>query len=191
MRRYIYILVILCTAPYIEAQQLTVRYQGQTVPVRQVSDNSWEITLDETPFILLPKENLAALAKKAELQQAEIERHEKVIAALNNTIEKYEEYRKAADQHINTQKALINTADSLYTGYKSLYQDLKRFAGLTPLAIIGGAGVINPPSTQHGSVECWGVVGSLGVRYQNWIGQYQFGRGYQGFMVGFQYSFGQ
>ncbi|HKJ67447.1 MAG TPA: hypothetical protein VKA68_05785 [bacterium] len=185
MRRFIYVLVILAMAVHVKAQQLTVRYQGQTVPVRQVSEDSWEITLDGTPYILLLKSDLADLAKKAELQQAEIERHEKVIEALNNTIEKYETYRKAADQHIQTQKALINTADSLYKGYQSLYQDLKRFAGLSPLAVIGGAGVINPPNSGIG------VVGSLGVRYQNWIGQYQFGKGYQGFMVGVQYSFGQ
>ncbi|HEX9652138.1 MAG TPA: hypothetical protein VGA99_00375, partial [bacterium] len=87
-------------------------------------------------------------------------------------------YQQRADDHIKVQQQLISTADSLYTGYKSLYHDLKKITGLNTLSLIAGVGLIDPPGAS------WRPVGSFGVGINNYLTQFQFGKDYKGLVVG-------
>jgi len=164
-------------------QDLTIQYNTEAVPVRQLDSTSWEVTLDGEPYIVLRKSDLSELARRAELQEAEIERYKTVTASLDSSLEAYRQYREAADQHIETQERLIQTADSLYLGYQSLYEDLKRYSGLTSWSIMTGLGVLNPPESNML------LSGMIGLRYQSWVGQFHFGKKTRGVLIGFQYAF--
>ncbi len=184
MPRYILGLILLIQlSGFASGQELTVQYNDELAPVRQLDSASWEVTLDGEPYIVLRKSDLTELARRAELQEAELERYKTVTASLDSSLEAYKQYREAADQHIETQQRLIQTADSLYLGYQSLYEDLKRFSGLTSWSIMAGLGVLNPPQSNIL------MSGMVGVRYQSWLGQFHFGKKTQGVLVGFQYAF--
>lgn len=107
------------------------------------------------------------------------------IAAFKRIVETSEKLEKSADTLINSQKAIIITADSLYAGYKNLYHDLKRLADINTFSITPGIGVVNIPDISP-QVN---LVFNLGFEYNKINLNALVGKKYQGLTVGYRIGF--
>ena len=166
------------------AQDLVVKRSNESLPATKVDDKIWLVRLDGEDYFILQRSTVDSLTKKVAIKNAIIERHEKVLAVKDTLLAKYTAFEQKANAHIDTQKKLITTADSLYLGYKSLYKDFKRFVGLSNYALTAGIGLADLPG------NAWKPMFSLGGGYRNWQAQYQFGKDYRGIVVGYRLPFG-
>ncbi len=157
-----------------EAQELVLLRGNERLPLTRVDTTSWSVELDGELYLLLPKEVVQTLTKKIRLLQNDVERYTRILAAKDSLLAAFGDFQSKAEKHIETQEELISTADSLYTGYKSLYKDLKRLAGLSTIWLSAGVGLVDPPG---GS---WRPVGSLGLGFNNWTASFEFGKSYRG-----------
>jgi len=178
MKRFFWMMCLLGAWAAAPAQDLVVRRGNENLPAVKVDEKIWLLRLDGEEYFILQRSTIDTLTKRIAIKDAVIARHEKVLAAQDTLLRKYTVFEKAANEHIDTQKKLITTADSLYTGYKSLYEDLKRLIGLSSFAVTAGVGLADPPGGG------WRPIGTLGVGLQNWWAQYQFGKDHRGIMVG-------
>ena len=172
-------ILVVCVGAVSYSQDLTVRRGAETLTATKVDDKIWLLRMDGEEYFILQRSTVDTLTKRIAIKDAVIERHEKVLAAQDTLLGKYATFENAANQHIAVQKALIDTAETLYTGYKSLYNDLKKVIGLTSFAVTGSFGLVDPPG---GSVR---PVAAIGVSFQHWLAQYQFGKDFKGVMVGY------
>ncbi len=161
----------------LSAQDLTLKRGDQNLSGRKIDENTWLFSIDGVPFLLMKKAELDTLVRKYKLLKNDLDRTNKVIAAKDTLLESFLTYESRADEHIATQKQLINTADSLYVGYKGMYNDLKKMLGLaSTFSIVGGVGLLDPPNAG------WRPVVSAGLGVGNWIGQFQYGKDYKGLL---------
>ena len=162
------------------SQDLTVVRGGEQLPAQllDAGEQIWLVQMDGKNFFILPQATLDSLTKQIQLKDALIERHETVIAAQDSLIDKYEAYQTAADAHVDTLQQAVVLADSLFNGYKLLYNDLKSVIGLNTFSIFAGLGTADLPDS---SLR---LVGSAGVGYEQWWGQVQVGDGYRSLTVG-------
>jgi hypothetical protein len=183
MNKFILLLIIFLSWQ-IYGQDLIIKKNSQNIPAVKVDEKIWHAKIDGEEFLLIPRATVDSLTKKILKQKAIIEHHESVMAANDSLIKKYENFEQRADTHIQDQKLLIKTADSLYVGYKGLYKDLKRVVGFSTFAIIGGTGLVNLPG------RSWQPVASVGLGYHRWQAQYQLGSDYHEIIVGFRWNLG-
>lgn len=80
---------------------------------------------------------------------------------------------------------MLITADSLYTGYKGLYKDLKRLYDINTFSITPGIGIVNIPDINP-QVN---LVFNLGFEYQKVNLNALLGKKYQGLTVGYRIGF--
>lgn len=174
-------LVLLNTATLVSAQS-RITLKGKTISGSEVADEIWIFQNAADTVIAMNYSEYRALNRKIEELSAGQHRLERIIEAKNELIDAFENYEQKADSHIRTQDAMIETADSLYTGYRDLYRDLKSIYGLNTVSLILGAGSFNHDQTR------WHPVGNVGVTYKQYQGIFEFGIGesYKGFLV--QYS---
>lgn len=166
------------------AQELTLVRGDKTIPGRQIDAESWEFQLDGESYLLVKRAWVQEMARMIEILQSDTARYREILAAKDTLLQKFETFQQKADEHIEVQQRIIKTADTLYTGYKDLYHDLKRLYGLSNFALMAGVGVIDPPG---GS---WRPVGSIGLGINNWVTQFQIGDDYKGLVVGLRWPFG-
>lgn len=178
----LFLFVMITISLQSQAQELVLLRENQRFEATQVDEDSWKFLIESEEFSLVKSSLIIELNKKIEILQADTTRLHKIIRAKEDLLESFENYEEKADAHIRVQEELITTADSLYTGYKDLYTDLKRITGLTTFALTGGVGLIDPPG------DTWRPIGSLGARINTWSGQLQFGKEYWGVLVGVQWS---
>lgn len=178
-------IVSLCSLMVIGAAahaQTRITIDGKSINGREAREDIWVFEDNEDSLIAIRRDRYRDLTQKIRELTLEGERLEKIIQAKDELIEAFETYEGAADTHIRTQAEMIATADSLYTGYKDLYQDLKSIYGINTVSLLLGAGGFN-----HDRID-WYPMGSVGVTYKRIQGIYEFGIGepYNGFQV--QYS---
>jgi hypothetical protein len=165
------------------AQDLVVQRGANTFRAVKVDEKVWLLQLDGEEYFIIQRSTIDTLTKRIAIKDAVIARHEKVIAAQDTLLRVYAGFEQAANVHIENQKQLITVADSLYTGYKSLYSDLKDLIGLTNLALTASVGLADTPDSN------WRPIGSIGLGYNRWLAQYQFGKDFKGLLVGFHWPF--
>jgi hypothetical protein len=176
--RYILIIYLLSFVPA-GAQNLSLTGNHIQVTGQQVDQNSWYFDMGDSVMILMNMQDFNQLITEIRYLQADTTKSQKIIAAKNELIEKFEKYQAKADTHIVVQQELISKADSLYVGYKGLYTDLKKIYGMSKFSIIPGVGLMNPPNEEN-----WDFIGSVGVEYEKWQGQFQFGKQYKAVVIG-------
>jgi len=184
MRKIFYALLFISISITAHAQDLVVKRGNEMLQAAKVDEKIWLLQMDDEQYYILQRSTVDTLTKRIAILKAVNTRHEKVLAANDSLLKKYTHFEQAADEHIATQSKLITTADSLYKGYKSLYSDLKRAVGLSTYSLIPGVGLVHTPENK------WRPVGSIGIGYYSWLAQYQFGKDYYGFLVGFRWSSG-
>ena len=121
------IMAIMAFCMKIQAQELILMHGQERIQARQLDESSWLFNIDGEEFLLMKKEDIASLTKQIKLLQNDVERFKKVIDAKESLLTAFETYELKADEHIKTQTALIDTAESLYSGYQSLYNDVKKY----------------------------------------------------------------
>lgn len=174
----ILLIAISCTATY--AQDVIIKYDGQNLQVVKERDKIWKVIIDGEEYLLLPQEIIAGLSKKIEDQKAVIEHRDTLLAIQKRLIQGYERFENAANEHISNQEKIIEKADELYTGYKSLYSDLKKISGLSKYSILAGVGLAQVTENE------WKPIVSFGFGYRNWYAQYQLRKNYGCLVVGFR-----
>jgi hypothetical protein len=183
MRTMILLIVVMGSiATQTQAQELVLMRGDEIIQGSQIDEDSWSFRIQGEEYLLAKKSLIAELSKKIELLQADTTHLQKIIAAKDTLLKSFDTYEKSAEEHIQTQKELITTADSLYTGYKDLYHDLKRIVGLSTFSLTPGIGILNLTN------DDWKLIGSLGIGYHDWLGQFQFGKDYKGIVVGFRWT---
>ncbi|MDX1619009.1 MAG: hypothetical protein R3224_09505 [Balneolaceae bacterium] len=162
--------------------QTRITIEGKTINGREARENIWVFEDSEDSLITIRRQMYRDLTQKIRELQLEGERLEKIIQAKDELIEAFENYEGAADAHIRTQAELIETADSLYLGYKDLYRDLKSIYGINTVSLLLGTGAFNFDRTE------WNAVGSVGVAYKRYEGTVDFGLTRSYFGLNLQYS---
>lgn len=160
-----------------DAQRLQI--DNKTLSGSEVTEDTWYFQDEEDTIIAVSFHIYNELVKKARAQEAETQRLKEILQAKEALIASFESYESAADEHIEVQKALVSTADSLYTGYKGLYQDLKKLYPNHTLSLIPGLGYYDLPEKN-------GVMLSLGLDYKKVQGQFQFAEDYKGVVIGYR-----
>jgi len=151
-------------------------YNGQTISGSQIDADSWSFVIGGEKFMLLKRDLVVGMSEHIEILEADSLRLEKIIAAKDHLLAGFEAYEKSADEHIEVQKELVATSDSLYAGYKNLYHDLKQIMGVSTFALNPGLGLIYDGR--------WKFTLALGVDYRSWTGQFQFGDHCGGLILG-------
>jgi len=159
------------------AQEITLTKDGSSLPVHQVRENVWLVDIDDSDFYLLPRDVVDRLTETIDSLSAVVDHRDTVIAIKDTLLQRYSSFERKASAHIETQQQLIQTADSLYIGYKSLYRDLKRAVGLSTFSLTAGVGWVDPPATRSRPTA------SVGFGYQNWVALYQVGKNLHGLSV--------
>ena len=156
---------------------------GQAMAGRPADDENdkWVfVTAAGKQYLLVSQGHYNQLTEVTAKLDVKLEICQDSIRELQNLISKYETFDSIARTNIAMQQQLISQSDSLYTGYKDLYQDLKEYMELKKLFFIPGIGVIRPPG------GAGRIIGSIGVDYNNWNGHLQFGGGHIGLIMGYR-----
>ncbi len=180
MRSLLLFTVILFIHIQTVSQELTVFKGEEQLSVNRLDDQFWHVVMDEEEYYLLQRTAVETLAKRVDSLRAVVEHRDSIIAAQERLLTAYEEFEKRADEHIEVQNQIITTADSLFHGYRSLYNDLKELIATPTFAFTGGLGVV------YLEDDVWRPVGMVGLQYHHWQAQYQIGRRYHGVVVGFR-----
>ncbi|NOX36698.1 MAG: hypothetical protein GXO78_04095 [Calditrichaeota bacterium] len=166
------------------AQTVVIHVDQRRYPAQEIEPGIWYVQLEEQEYFLIPRATVDSLTKKIKLLKAKITRDSAVIAALDSLLDRYETYQTAADRHIQLQRQLLQTADSLYRGYKGLYRDAKKLIGWSPFSLNVGLGLARFPEDR------WRPIGSVGVGYRNWQAYYQMGSDYRALVIGIRWPLG-
>ncbi len=161
--------------------QNNITLNGVRINGEEVDNNIWVFQNNQDTIIALKFEEYKALNKKIEELLAAHEWLDSIIIAKNELIAAFEDYEEKADTHIDVQSKLINVGDSLYLGYKSLYNDLRSIYGMQTFSVILGSGAYNYDKNS------WKPYLDVGVAYKNFQGNYQFGKEFKG--INLQYVF--
>lgn len=176
--------VLLLGADISRAQSdLTIIFQGDTVKAqRQKPDRKvWIVELKGEKFYLVRDSVVRSLSFDADSALKIVERHEEVLRAQQALLGKYQSFESAAEAHVAKQNEIILTGDSLYRGYKRLYEDLKKVAGVSTWSVSASLMPFWNSDTP--------VLFSLGVGYFNWSLQYVGGKNHDGILIGYRYQF--
>ena len=177
--------ILLLIAGILVAQDVSIKWNGQTFPARNVGNGIYAVHVDGKELLILPKITVDSLLQKIELLTVENERHRKVLGAQDSLLNAYSTFEQRAKQHIAVQKTLIATVDSLYIGYQQLYQRARKLIGYGKYALWGQLIV-----AQWGSPAETHPLGSLGIGFENWMIGYQFGAQFQGIAIGIRWPVG-
>jgi hypothetical protein len=184
MRKIIFLLLLLCWYSIAHTQNLIILNDSERLTAQKIDEKMWLVQMEGEDYFLIQRSAVDTLTKRINIKNAIIERHMQVIAAQDTLLKKFSKFEDAADRHIATQKELIVTADSLFTGYQSLYHDIKKVFGLTTFSIVPGFAFVDPPRGD------WRPIGAIGIDYHQWLTQYHFGKDYQGILVAYRVSLG-
>ena len=150
-------------------------------PVRELPDGGKSVAIDGRTYFLVDKEDLASLSAESEVLRALVSKNDTLFAKHDAVLARYSRYESAAESLVTRQESQIVQAEKINQAYDELYRDLKRLAGISPWSLVGGVGV------QSFNAETR-IVGALGIGYQQWLVQYQFGKNYNGVLTGFRLS---
>ncbi len=120
-------------------QELTIKVGSNSIPATKVED-AWTFKLEGVDYIIVRATEYGALSQKLEEAKAQLENRQAIIAAKDTMIASCQAFRSAAETHVATLNAANQVCDSLYRGYKALYQDCKELVGLTSFGFAVGAG---------------------------------------------------
>jgi hypothetical protein len=161
------------------AQQMFIQRGNEKFPVRDLPDGGKSVVIDGRTYFLVAKEDIAALSAESEALRALGSKNDTLFAKHDAVLARYSRYEAAAETLVTRQESQTLQAEKINEAYEELYQDLKRLAGISPWSIIAGVGVQSVDSDTR-------LMGSLGIGYQHWLAQYQFGKNYSGVLVGFR-----
>lgn len=162
--------------------QTSITIDGRTITGTEADEDIWVFEDARDTLIAMNFSEYKALNRRIEELLAERKKLNSVIEAKDELIAAFENYEEKADAHILTQEKMIETADSLYTGYKGLYEDLKSIYGIHTFSVVGGVGAYNFDQTD------WHALFSVGAEYKQYQGTVDIGldRSYIG--LNLQYS---
>lgn len=181
--KYYLTLILALIALTLNAQDAKLTING--VEHRGTKVNDGTVDFATANAILVPTETLKKII--ADLKYYKVLAHEDSIkiAELTKIIDASEKFENSADTLIKSQKAMLLTADSLYTGYKDLYKDLKRLCDINTFSITPGVGLVNIPDINP-QVN---LVFNLGFEYHKVNLNALIGKKYQGLTVGYRIRF--
>lgn len=170
-----------------QSQPLTVTYQArsytartQTVDFRGESIPIWAFSMQEKDYMILEQSVVVQLLQTLAKHKDSLRTCQKKLAVKDSLLNSYEKFEEAANRHIETQKEVIQKMDTLYLGYKGLYEDLKGVLGIGTkrISFMMNLGVVDPPAAGARPAAMVGL--SVGP----WLSHFQFARSFRGFYVG-------
>jgi hypothetical protein len=184
MKTSIFAVFALCMLANISgAQDLTIIFQGDTVKATRWKPDAkvWIAELKGEKFYLVRDSVIRSLSFDTDSALAVVRHHEEVLRAQQALLGKYETFQTAAEKHIAKQNEIIAIGDSLYRGYKSIYEDLKRVTGFSTWSIAASLIPVRTGDTH--------LLYSLGFGYGNISLQYVGGKDTDGILIGYRYPF--
>lgn len=171
------LLVILNTPCW--PQQTILLVDGAQVAGTSLGNGLWQFSIGGESFILIQEQKINDLAKKVEQLQADTTHLERIIEAKDELLRAFQAFEDSARIYIDIQQQTLATADTLYRGYRGLYQDSKKLWDKGGFSIIPGLGFVSPESGNK-------IVGSLGIEYEGFQGSVQIGKNYEGVLFGYR-----
>ncbi|HEY6952930.1 MAG TPA: hypothetical protein VI758_11015 [Bacteroidota bacterium] len=163
------------------SQSLFLLRGTERFPVRELADGGKSVVVDGKTYFLVAKEDLAALSAESEVLRTLVTRNDTLFAKHDALLARYARYEDAAENLIARQDSQIVQSEKINKAFDDLYRELKRIAGISPWSISGGLGVYSFDADAR-------LMASLGIGYQHWMAHYQFGKNYNGVVVGFRLS---
>ena len=153
--------------------QNSITIDGATMEGR-AAGNGWIFEGEQDTILAFKKEDYREVMEKVQKLRSEVKRLEDVVAAREKYIATVDDYRIEAENLIGLQQQMIGKADSLYTGYRSLYDDLKSVYGMSDISLKVGTGAFRYRP------DSWKPLFNLGVEYKQFQGSYLFGKNFNG-----------
>ena len=145
----------------------------------RATSSGWIFEGEQDTILAFTRENYSQVMQRVAELQEEVRHLEETIQARDELIDAFENYESNADRHIAVQKQMIGKADSLYTGYRDLYNDLEDICDPQDVSLVVGSGLY-----RYGNNN-WRPLLNLGVEYRQFQGSYLFGKDFNG--LSFQY----
>ncbi|MBI5216277.1 MAG: hypothetical protein HY960_11040 [Ignavibacteriae bacterium] len=177
--RYIFLFILLSTT--IHAQDILIKKGNREYPGKQ-QQGMWLVTMDSTDYVLLKKNSLDSFGFIIDSLEATITLLTTKLTAQEKVIEKCDAFERKSDSLHVLNNRILDTLNVLYRGYKGLYEDAKKLITGENFSLFLGGGIVQLPSDDYRPVL------SLGAGIGNWFGQYSFGSGYKGILLGVRYG---
>lgn len=172
------ILITACLPLLDLVAQDSVTLNGKTLNGSSIRSGYWLFQDQQDTIIALTMTEFSKIDAELSGNTIAVAWKDSIIAAQERELEAYRNYESNADQLVITQDQMIIKADSLYTGYKQLYKDLKKLTVQKTFSLVAGSGFYridqNDPS----------YIFNLGLEYRRLQVSYDFGgNGYKGFSM--------
>jgi len=155
----------------LHSQEVKFSIGGKPYQISRLDANTFVGKKDSATLIIMPIDTLSRLVERVRILQERVKRDSLEIASQMKLIQNYEAYKTAADTNLARQKALIAISDSISSGYKKLYYDLKSIAGASDYRLLLGFGGWRARDEVN-------IYGHLGLGYRDW--QFMFNYGFTG-----------
>ncbi|MCK4662354.1 MAG: hypothetical protein KAT68_05785 [Bacteroidales bacterium] len=173
MKKLLIIIIYVIGAYLLQAQE-SISIKGKTLQGHEAQLEYWLFKDDVDTIVAINYSEYVQMVHDLEEFQLQKARLGTIIKAKDELIAVFENYEKKADIHIVTQDSLINLADTLYLGYKGLYNDLKSIADIKTFSVLLGAGLNKYNQNNPGYIF------DAGFEYNKIQLNYQFGNKYNG-----------
>ncbi len=183
--RFILAVLFWCVTGLSAQTGMVLQRGNSQQPLHYLGEGMYSVAFEDTTFLIIPKATVDSLLKKIAVLQAQNRRLERVVAAKDSLLNAYETFEINVRRYVTQQQQLLQMADSLFMGYKSLYKDAKALVGYGRYALWGQVTI-----ARLGEPVAWKPLGSVGIGFRNWMIGYQFGQSFQGISVGIRWPVG-
>jgi hypothetical protein len=165
------------------AQDAKLTLNGKEYAGIKIAEGKYDFK--DANLILLPLDTLKKIIAKLKFLKVVVHEDSIKLAAKDRIITAYDSFENGADKLVENQRLMIKTADSLYTGYKGLYRDLKKLCRINSFSVTPGVGLMNISDISP-SVN---LVFNVGFEYNKINLNALAGKKFQGLTVGYRFGF--
>ncbi len=183
MKKYYLILFLFCISYSNMAQNAKLTLNGKEYTGTKIAEGEYDFK--DANLILLPLDTLKKIIAKLKYLKVHVHEDSIKLAEKDKVIAAFDNFVKGADALVKNQRLMIKTADSLYTGYQSLYRDLKKVCRINSFSVTPGVGLVNILDINP-SVN---LVFNLGFEYNKINLNALAGRKFQGLTFGYRFGF--
>jgi hypothetical protein len=145
--------------------QTTLTIEGKTIAGGLEEAGMWLFRGEEDTVIALRSSTYRQVMLQTKNQEDSIQYYRRLLAARDSLLARYATYQQRADSLVAVQNQLLTTADTLFLGYRGLYNDLKRVQTRTNFNLTGGIG-LNFTGNDNYAFRPYATVGARFFRYQ-------------------------
>lgn len=145
--------------------QNTITINGKTISGGSEDAGRWLFQNEVDTVIAFRSNTYKQVVRKQENLRDSLQYYRDLLSARDSLLARYAVYEKQADSLVTVQNRLLTVADTLFLGYRGLYNDLKKVQTRTNFNLTGGIG-LNFIRNDNYAFRPYATVGARFFRYQ-------------------------